>query len=75
VTIVPGSHFGAFTVVSIDAIGKRAVVTCRCGGTHVYSVESLRNGTAVCHAAGPTPAQRAALRIEAAARQREHRWK
>jgi hypothetical protein len=48
-----------FQVLSVDPAGKRAVVSCSCGGTHVVGVEALRNGSIVCHATALSPSHTA----------------
>lgn len=63
-TLTPGRRFGGFQVLSTDAIGKRAVVACRCGSTHVFSAEALLNGSAACVAVGRTAQQIEAQRTE-----------
>jgi hypothetical protein len=45
-------------ILSLAPSQKNAVVACPCGGTHIYSVESLLSGEAVCSAAPRTPEQR-----------------
>ena len=54
-----------------------SVESCRCGSVHIFGVEVLRDGSAMCQAVPLSPAQREALRAEAdqRERQREHRWK
>jgi hypothetical protein len=75
ITIVPGTRIGAWEILSVGPIGKRACVGCPCGSTHVYSCEALLSGTAMCHAAPLTPAQRELSRDEAQADARRRRFK
>ena len=76
--ITPGARIGDFTVLSVDPTGKRVAVSCLCRAVHVFSSEALLSGAAMCHAVPLTPAQREALRIEAAERERQReqrRWR
>lgn len=52
--IKPGDHINGVEVLSIDPVGKRAVVACPCGSTHLVSVEALAAGQVACPAARPT---------------------
>ena len=50
ITIKPGDRLHDIEVLSIDATGKRCVVLCPCGNTHLYSVEALLAGQVLCPA-------------------------
>jgi hypothetical protein len=78
--ITPGITIGNWHILSVDPNGKRCAVSCACGGVHIYSVESVLDGSAVCHAAPLSAAQREALRDETEANERKrrlelHRWR
>lgn len=74
ITITPGTRIGAWQVLSVDPLGKRAVVVgCGCRTPHIFSCEVLRDGTAMCHAAPLTAAQRELMRNEAEADKRRRR--
>jgi hypothetical protein len=62
--VTVGQNLNGFRVLSIISNGRRAIVSCRCGGTHVVGTEALQSGIA-CAAAPLLPNMREALRAEA----------
>jgi hypothetical protein len=68
--IIPGQRIRGFEILSVDPTGKRVAVGCRCSAVHIFSVEALLSGSAICSAMSPTAEQIAALRDEATHRRR-----
>jgi hypothetical protein len=60
--VLPGRRVGPFEILSVDPNGRRAIVGCRCGSTHIFSTESLLAGAAACAVLPPTKAQREQMR-------------
>lgn len=60
--VLPGRRAGPFEVLSVDPTGRRACVSCPCGGVHIFSTESLLDGSAACAAVPPTSRQRKMMR-------------
>jgi hypothetical protein len=58
ITIAPGQRVNGFEVLSIDPIGKRVCVGCPCGGAHLFGVEALLDGSAMCNVMPLTREQR-----------------
>jgi hypothetical protein len=50
-TIKPGDRLHGVEVLSLDPLGKRAIVSCGCGQTHLVGVEALVAGQVICPAA------------------------
>ncbi len=52
----PGARFGAWTVMEVDATGRRAVVRCACGVRRLVACEALLDGsTRGCGGCPQTP--------------------
>ena len=68
--VLPGQHIGQFEILSINPSGRRAIVGCRCGSTHVFSTESLLAGAATCPVLPLTKTQLHAIYAEIRARNR-----
>jgi hypothetical protein len=66
--VLPSRRAGPFEVLSVDPTGKRACVGCPCGGVHIFSTESLLDGSAACATLPLTGKQR--KRMRAAIRER-----
>jgi hypothetical protein len=64
-----GQRINGFEVLSILSKGRRAIVACGCGGTHVVGTEALQNGIA-CAAAPLSRQMREAFRAEAVQQER-----
>ncbi len=75
-TITPGMRIAGFEVLSIVP-GKRAIVSCGCGATHVISIEALLDGSAACAARPLPPDRRMALQTEITERRakRDRDWR
>lgn len=63
-TITAGMRFRSGEVLSVDPTGKRAVIACCCGGTHIVGIEALLNDALACSAISWTPEQIARHREE-----------
>jgi hypothetical protein len=50
-----GKQFGAWTLIKIDATGKRGLCRCQCGAIHEVAVAALESG--VCRSCGCAPLQ------------------
>jgi hypothetical protein len=77
ITIVPGQRIGAWEIFSVDPI-KRACCGCACGGVHIFSVEALRDGTAMCSALPISRERAARMRaetVEQGQRREQRRWR
>jgi hypothetical protein len=73
-----GRSFGAWTVLAIDAVGKRAACRCKCGAVRQVAITALENGECASCGCSPLPReQRRELRDEAEARPRriERDWR
>jgi hypothetical protein len=69
--IAPGAKIVGVEVLSVDPLGRRAVVACPCGGVHVVGVAALLDGSVVCAAVSWTPEQVTARRVAEADQRRE----
>jgi hypothetical protein len=57
-TVITAVKVGDFVhgvqVLSFDPTGKRVIVRCTCGNTHLYGAEALAAGAVHCPAARPS---------------------
>jgi hypothetical protein len=76
--IIPRQRVRGFLILSVARLGKQVVVGCACGATHIFSTESLLNGTAACSALPITSERAARMRAEAEEQERrreQQKWK
>lgn len=75
---IAGKELGAWTVMSTDASGKRAICRCACNAVQWIAVEALADGSSTsCGCTALSRERVEALRAEAARqrRRRDRDWR